>query len=87
MMFPDSQITQKFACGQNKCKHLVCHALAPYFKKLLGKILSEVKDFICLFDESHSHVIKKGQMDLYVRFWDSTTNSMKARHFNSQFLG
>ena len=72
-MFPDSQIAQKFACGQTKCKYLVCHALAPYFKELLGKT-SEVEHFVCLFDESHNHVIKKGQMDLHVRFWDSTTN-------------
>ena len=83
-MFPDSQIAQKFACGQTKCKYLVCHALAPYFKELLGKT-SEVEHFVCLFDESHNHVIKKGQMDLHVRFWDSTTNSVKTRYFNSQF--
>ena len=32
-------------------------------------------------------MIKKGQMDLHVQFWDSTTNSVKTRYFNSQFLG
>ena len=26
-------------------------------------------------------------MDLHVRFWDSTTKSVKTRYFNSQFLG
>ena len=86
-MFPDSQIAQMFTCGQPKCKYLVCHALAPYFKELLGKTLSEVEHFVCLFDASHNHVIKKGQMDLHVRCWDSTTNSVKTRYFNSQFLG
>ena len=67
-MFPDSQIAQKFACGQTKCKYLVCHALAPYFKELLGKTLSEVEHFVCLFAESHNHVIKKGQMDCMFSF-------------------
>ena len=86
-IFPDSQTAEKFACGQTKCKYLRCHALAPYFKELLGKTLSEVEHFVCLFDESHNHVIKKGQMDLHVQFWDSTTNSVKTRYFNSQFLG
>ena len=85
-MFPDSQIAQKVACGQTKCKYLVCHALARYFKELHGQT-SEVEHFVCLFDESHNHVIKKGQMDLHVRFWDSTTKSVKTRYFNSKFLG
>ena len=67
-MFPGGQISQKFACRQTKCKYLVCHALAPYFKELLGKTLSEVEHFVCLFDESHNHVIKEGQMDLYIWF-------------------
>ena len=58
-MFPDSQIAQKFTCGQTKSKYLRCHALAPYFKELLGKTLSEVEHFVCLFNESHNHVIKK----------------------------
>ena len=77
-MFPDSQIAQKVACGQTKCKYLVCHALARYFKELHGQT-SEVEHFVCLFDESHNHVIKKGQVDLHVRFWDSATNSVKTR--------
>ena len=65
----------------------MCRALAPYFKELLGKTLSEVEHFVWLFDESHNYVIKKGQMDLHIRFWDLTTNSVKRRHFNSQFVG
>ena len=86
-MFPDNQIAQKFACGQTKCKYPVCYALAPYFKEILGKTLSEVEHFVCLFDESHSPVIKKGQMDLHVQFCELTINSLKTRYFNSQFLG
>ena len=86
-MFLDRQIAQKFPCGQTKCKYLVCHALPPYFKELLGKTSSEVEHFVCFFDESHNHVIKKAYMDLHVQFWDLTTNSMKTRYFNSQFLG
>ena len=65
----------------------MCHALAPYLKELLGKTLSEVEHFVGLFDESRNHVITKSQMDLHVWFWDSTTNSVKTRYFNSQFLG
>ena len=65
----------------------MCHDLAPYFKELLGKTSSEVEHFVFLLDESHNQVIKKDQMDLHVRFWDSTTNSVKTRYFNSHFLG
>ena len=87
VMFLDSQIAQKFACGQTESKCLVCHVLAPSFKELLGKTLSKVEHFVCLFDYSHNHVIKKGQMYLHVPFWDSKTTSVKRRYFNSQFLG
>ena len=56
----------------------MCHALAPYFKELHGQT-PEVEHCVCLFDESHNHVIKKGQMDLHVRFWAWTTKSVKTR--------
>ena len=69
-MFPGSQTAQKFACGQTKCKYLVRYALALYFKKLLGKTLSEVEHSVCLFHKLNDHSIKKGQMDLHVWFWD-----------------
>ena len=31
MMFPDSQIAQKFSCGNTKCSYLITHGLASYF--------------------------------------------------------
>ena len=31
--------------------------------------------------------LKKGQMDLRVRYWDSATNNVTTQYYNSQFLG
>ena len=31
--------------------------------------------------------IKKGQMDMIIRFWDNSTNMVSAKYYNSKFLG
>ena len=35
IMFPDSQISKKYACCSTKCTAIVTEALAPYFSKKL----------------------------------------------------
>ena len=39
------------------------------------------------FDEYYSDVIIKGQMDLLVRYWNTLTNLVSTRYYNSEFLG
>ena len=41
MMFPDSQIAQKFSCGKTKCSCLNIHGLASYFH---DRMLASLKD-------------------------------------------
>ena len=41
MMFPDSQIAQKFSCGKTKCSYLITHGLASYFH---DRMLASLKD-------------------------------------------
>ena len=35
-LFPDSKIAQNFQCGATKCMYIICHGLAPYFKRQAG---------------------------------------------------
>ena len=59
-MFLDSiNIAKSFACGQTKCKYLICFGIVPYFKELLNSVISELGDVVCQFDESHNDVMKK----------------------------
>ena len=36
---------------------------------------------------SQNHVIKKGEMDVLVCFWDSNVNKVSTRYVSSEFLG
>ena len=53
MMFPDSQIAQKFSCGKTKHSYLITHGLASYFH---DRMLASLKDgdvkYVISFDES-----------------------------------
>ena len=86
-MFSDRNTAKSFACGQTKCKYLICFGIAPYFKELINSVILELDHVVCQFDESHNDVMKKGQMDLYVRYWDSVTNTVITRYYSSEFLG
>ena len=86
-MFPDSQVAKTFACGKTKCKYLVCHGIASYFKEVLTKSLLELEHYVCLYDESYNNFGKKGQMDMHIQYWDTSLNTVKTRCYNSQFIG
>ena len=58
-----------------------------YFKEVLIKSLMELEHYVGLFDESYNDIVKKGQMDLHVRYWDTSLNTVKTRYYNSQFMG
>ena len=85
-MFPDSKIAGKFSCGATKCTYLVTFGLAPYFKELLCRTISTEKNLVVQFDESHNKVLKKGQMDLHVRYWDHDNNNVKTRYYRTEFM-
>ena len=87
-MFPDSQIAQKFNCGQTKCSYLITHGLATYFH---DRMLASLKDgdvkYVISFDESLNRTQQQEQMDVIVRFWDNEKNKVCSRYFDSNFLG
>ena len=70
--------------------------MAPFFKLNLLDIVKQtlyiVISFdelyiVISFDESCNNVIKRDQMDVLVRFWNSNVNKVSTRYANSEFLG
>jgi hypothetical protein len=87
LMFPDSAIAKKFALSPAKVAYTIVHGLAPYFSTELTKAIQESSSFVACFDEALNKVAQKGQMDIVVRFWDSSRNQVMTRYLTSVFLG
>ena len=88
MMFPDSQIAQKFSCGKTKCSYLITHGLASYFhdRMLAGLKDGDVK-YVMSFDESLYRTQQQEQVDVIIHFWDNEKNKECSRYFDLNFLG
>ena len=71
-MFPDSDIARKVTLQVGKCKYVINHGLAPYCEQLLIKNVTASPCHSLSFDESLNKKIQLGQMDLYVRFLNSS---------------
>ena len=82
--FPDSEIAQRASCGETKCTYLCHFGVAPYFKSLLVKKLTQ-EPIVVLFDESLNEEQQLKQMDILVRFWNH--DHVVSRYFTSMFLG
>ena len=50
-------------------------------------IVKQTPYIVISFDESYNNVIKRGQMDVLVRFWDSIVNKVSTQYVNIEFLG
>ena len=85
-MFKDSEIAKTFTCGSTKCSYVINFAIEPYFRNLPENTLNLAPFYVACLDESHNNVLKKGQMDVLLRFWNEDTN-MVAKRYNSEFLG
>ena len=69
------------------CAYLACFGIYPYFHKLLIEKIRAVKYYILSFDESLNQINQKKQIDMIVRFWNSESNKVAERYFNSEFMG
>lgn len=69
-MFPDSEIAQKFTCGEKKCAYLCYFGIAPYIKQLLKDAIADQDGFVLLFHESLNKVTRNKQMDIHCRIWE-----------------
>lgn len=85
-MFKGCKVAELFSCGYTKCAYIINFGLAPYFRSMLEETVKEAPYHVRCFDESHNKSLQKGQMDMHLRFWDDTTNAVKTRYYNSEFL-
>jgi len=75
-IFPDNSIAQKFTLGAAKVTYCIVYGLAPYFKSELIDLVSECELYVVCFDEALNQVAQCRQMDIVVRFLDSSTNAV-----------
>ena len=62
------------------------YGIAPHFKNILTKTITESPFYNLLFDESLSAVIQSCQMDVGICYWDDVKNLVQTRYFDSKFL-
>ena len=87
VMFEDSQIAQSFSLGSTKLSYNITFGTASYVKNIFLENVDEVKYYSLYSHESCNRIMKKGQMDLLTRFWDSAKDSIQTRYLDSSFLG
>ena len=86
-MFPDSEIAHKFTLGRTKAAYTVVYGLAPYFQQALTNAVSKCEVYVACFDEALNRIAQRGQMDIVLRFWDSSRKVVTTIYVNSIFLG
>ena len=87
VMFQDSNVAQNFQMTSTKASYVTYYGLAPYFNEMLLDELKKASYIVPCFDESYNGVIKKGQMDVLVRYWDVRLNKVNTRYVKSEFMG
>ena len=79
-MLPDSKIAEKMQLRPNKLKHVVYHAIDPFFKELLKSQVVGTDWFVVSFDDSLKDVAEKCEMDIYIQYWKKENNQVEEWH-------
>ena len=85
MMLRDSKIVEKLCLCSTKLAYLITHGLAPFFHDELLKLISS--KYVTCFDEAFNELFKKGQLDIVIRFWDSSMNKVCSLYLSRSFMG
>ena len=86
-MFRDSDIAKTFQLGPNKVKYLANFDRKSYLKDLLAESIKKFDCYIVSFDESLNKLTQNCEMDLLLRYFDSSDDRVKVRFYHSCFLG
>ena len=87
LMFPDSIIAQKFKMHKDKLGYTVSFGLGLHFQSNLVQEVNKCEFFCVSFDESLNKIAQKRQMDIVVRYWDSSLSQVATRYLTSTFIG
>ena len=85
-LYPEIDELKSFQMSRTKATYVVNHGLAPYFKSPLKNDLLKTDFLVYSFDESLNDATQTTEMDLYVRYWDSSENRAKVRYYDLTFL-
>lgn len=85
-MFPDSDLAKGFSCGEKKCSYIACHGLRPFFQSALQREVENSDCYVVLFNESANEFMHQKQMDVHVRYWNSSHN-VTTKYLTSIFMG
>ncbi|KAM7298551.1 uncharacterized protein ISCGN_019145 [Ixodes scapularis] len=85
-MFLDSDVAKSFSCGEKKCVYVACHGLRPFFLSHLQQEVQKSDYYVVLFGESGNDFLQEKQMDVHVRYWDSS-HKVATRYYTSAFMG
>ena len=67
-MFPDSDITKQFTCGEKKATYLGTFGIAPHFLPLMKERIKKESGHVLLFGKSLNHEMKRCQL-VHLRYW------------------
>lgn len=81
-----SAIASKFQLSETKCSCLINYGLTPYFYDLLLQLLRSCQNIVMQFYKVMNKVVQRGQMDMFVRYFDISTNRVCSRYLTSIFL-
>ena len=81
VMFHDSDIAKNF-----KTSYILYYGLAPHFKEILLDNLKVLPHFVPCYNKWYNSVIKKGQMDVLVRYWYVNLNKVSTCYISGQFM-
>ena len=87
VMFSDSQIAKDFQISRTKMTYLISFAIAPYFLEILISELKSRNYYSISLDGSLNDITQTCQMDVHVRYWNSSKNQICARYLDSKFMG
>ena len=68
-------------------RYLITYGIAPYFYELLKDNVNNSNCYTVLFDESLNRISQTSQMDILLRYWDTTAKMVKIQICNSSYLG
>ena len=87
VIFSDSQIAKDFQASQTKMTYPINFAIAPYFLEIHISELKTCNYYSVSLHGSLNDIIQTCQMDVHLRYWNSSKNQICARYLDSKFMG
>jgi hypothetical protein len=85
-MIPDSKIAENISLSSRKMSYLVSDGIGPYFQEDLVSDIRKSGFYTVSYDET-TNAKKKEQLDVYIRYWSTTTDNVQDRYLTSFQLG